>query len=147
MPDRPDPDPTDQIDAWRRTLAGQVFDNEPGQAMTPDEEADFRLYLPSMSLDTAGLYVPSLLATLDALRVPVGDDSPSPDAAWAAVEAALPEGYAIMLRGSNDWMGRGPTWKVDAYHSDGRRKARHVEADTPAAALLALAARLAEPTP
>ena len=67
------------------------------------------------------------------------------DEAWAEVEAALPEGYAIMLRGSSDWMGSGPTWKASAYHSDGRRKVRFVEADTPAAALHALAAALTAP--
>ena len=72
-----------------------------------------------------------------------GAAGPPPlDEAWADVDAALPVGYAVMLRGSNDWMGRGPTWKADAYHSDGRRKACHVEAETPAAALIALAAAL-----
>jgi hypothetical protein len=52
------------------------------------------------------------------------------DAAWAAVRTALPKGYAVMLRGSEDWAGRGPTWRADAYHLDGRRKVWHVEETT-----------------
>ena len=67
------------------------------------------------------------------------------DAAWAAAEAVLPEGYAVMLRGSNDWMGRDPLWFASAYHHDGRRRSwTSADGPTPAAALNALAVQLSQ---
>jgi len=63
------------------------------------------------------------------------------DEAWRAVMAVLPRGYALMLRGSDDWLGRS-TWKADAYHSDGRRKTWHAEAVSAPAVLQALAVKI-----
>lgn len=65
------------------------------------------------------------------------------DAAWRSVEEVLPnKGYAIALRGSANWFGKGPKWIADAYHSDGRRKGWQGDGPTPAAALLALKEQL-----
>ncbi len=91
-----------------------------------------------------------LLATLDAARASAGEPTADLglDAAWAAAEAALPEGWRLgSLRvavGFDGYRTSVVGWTATATEASGIARADPTEGygPTPAAALLALAARL-----
>ena len=66
------------------------------------------------------------------------------DGAWREAEAALPEGWLLSLVSrAGQYMAE--AWEDDEAYASGEAT-YEVHADTPAAALLAIAARLSEPT-
>ena len=83
-----------------------------------------------------------LLAEVERLR------SGSLDEAWAEAEAALPEGWFIGGLTNHGYRGQGERWLAQAYDGpveDANYRTFKAEwADTPAAALHALAAKLRE---
>lgn len=101
----------------------------------------------NVSLGQFRSLIDAIAANVAAERAAIGEGSSGStlDAAWAAAEAALPEGWAITGLTLRAAVMAGRYWLVIANRPNTRGIGASARGDTPAAALQALAARLRVP--